>query len=79
MAGARVSSITPKSPADVAKLKVGDVILRVNNVRVEDDGHLVNLISLLPIGDDAELLVQRSGRPATFRVKVGNRNEYERE
>jgi serine protease Do len=77
--GARVTDITPNSPAEIALLKVGDVIMKVDGLRVEDDDHLVNLISLKPVGKEVELLVYRSGKPFVVRVRVGDRDQFEPE
>jgi serine protease Do len=77
--GARVSGITPDSPAAKASIRVGDVILRYDNARIEDDGHLVNLVSLTPVEKEVSLTIYREGRPVTLRVKVGDRGNYEPE
>jgi serine protease Do len=75
--GARVTGITPKSPAERARLQVNDVILKVNDAHIEDDSHLVNYVSLIPLGDDITLLVWRDGKQITVKAKVGNRADYE--
>ena len=77
--GARVSGITPNSPAAHAELKVGDVITQFNNTRIEDDGHLVNLVSLTAIEKEISLVLYREGRPVSLRVKVGDRGQFEPE
>jgi serine protease Do len=77
--GARVSGITPNSPAAHAELKVGDVIMQFNNTRIEDDGHLVNLVSLTPVEKEVALVLYREGRPVSVRVKVGDRGQFEPE
>ena len=75
--GARINAITPKSPAEVAKLKVGDVILSYDGTRIEDDTHLINLVSLTPVGTEAELRVLRGTEILAVKVTVGNRAEIE--
>jgi serine protease Do len=77
--GARVSGITPESPAEKAALRVGDVILRYNEARIEDDGHLINLVSVTPVAEEVPLLIYREGRPLTVRVRVGDRGIFEPE
>jgi serine protease Do len=77
--GARVSGITPDSPAAKAAIRVGDVILKYDNARIEDDGHLVNLVSLTPVEKEVSLMIYREGRPVSIRVKVGDRGNYEPE
>ncbi len=77
--GARVKSITGESPAEEANLQVGDVILEVDDVQVEDDDHLVNLIALKSVGEEVKLVVYRSGKSITVTVRVGDRGKFERE
>ncbi len=76
--GARVSAITPSSPAAAAKLKVGDVILEFDSINIEDDDHLVNLVSLTPVDKAVPLIVYREGKNISIRVKVGDRGQYAR-
>ena len=72
--GARIKSVTRNSAAEDAKLKKGDVILEFDGVRIEDDDHLINQVSVTPIGKDVALRVFRSGRPVTVRVRVRERS-----
>jgi len=71
--GARVTGVNPKSPAELADLKIGDVILQYDNIRIEDDDHLVNLVSLTPVGKEVGLVVVRGGKAMQMKVNVGNR------
>lgn len=75
--GARVTAITPKSPAEFAKIQVGDIILEFDGIRIEDDSHLINLVSLTPVEKEVELELLRDGEPQSLRVKVGNRSDIE--
>jgi serine protease Do len=75
--GARVNAITPKSPAEAAKIKIGDVILAFDGTSIDDDTHLINLVSLTPVGTEVELRVLRGTEIMTVKVKVGNRSEIE--
>ena len=75
-AGARVNAITPKSPAEAAKLQVGDVILQFNGVAVEDDGHLVNLVSLTPVGRKVTIVIFRNRAAMTLQVEVADRSKF---
>jgi serine protease Do len=71
--GARVSGITRNSPAEQARILVGDVILEFDGIRVEDDMHLINLVSLTPVQKEVEVRLLREGRPVGLRVRVANR------
>jgi serine protease Do len=79
MEGARVSGITAGSPAELANIRVGDVILRFEGQRIEDDGHLVNLVSNTPVEKEVSLTIFRDGKSVPLRVKVGDRVRYEPE
>ncbi|MCH2180714.1 MAG: trypsin-like peptidase domain-containing protein [Mariniblastus sp.] len=72
--GARVSAITPNSPAGQVDLQVGDIILEFEGRKVANDSHLVTEVSLTPIGTTVELSVFRKGGIRKVQVKVGDRN-----
>jgi serine protease Do len=74
--GARINGITPDSPAAAAKLRVGDVILQFDNVPVEDDGHLVNLVSLTPVGKKVSLVIFRDRTPITVQVQLADHAKF---
>ena len=59
----------------MAKIQVGDVILEFDGTRIEDDNHLINLVSLTPVNKEVEVRLLRGGRPVTLRVRVANRTE----
>lgn len=71
--GARVTAITTGSAADKAKVKVGDVIVRLGRTWVESDSHLVNQVSLTEIGKPVPMLVYRDGETVELTVRVGVR------
>jgi serine protease Do len=48
--GARVLQVYEKTPAARAALQLDDVILEFNGIEVQDENHLINLVSLTPIG-----------------------------
>lgn len=74
--GSHITAITPSSPAEEAKLQVDDVILQFNGVRIENDAHLVNLVSLTPVGRQVPLVVFRDRKVVTLLVKVGDRSKF---
>ena len=69
--GARVTRITPGSPAEVAKLQAGDIVLRYNGVRIDNDSHLISLVSLTEVGKEVLLQVFRDRRAIDVPVRVG--------
>ncbi len=74
--GARITGITGDSPAKAAELRVNDVILRFENTPVEDDAHLVNLVSLTEIGKKVRLEVFRDRKSIIVEVAVGDRGRF---
>jgi serine protease Do len=77
--GARVSGITRSSPAEQARILVGDIILEFDGMRIEDDMHLINLVSLTPVQKEVDVRLLRDGRPLSLRVRVANRSQMPRE
>jgi serine protease Do len=73
--GARVTGVTARSPAEKAKLQLGDIILQFNEQVVEDDDHLINLVSLTPVNKEIELTLIRDMQTVRVRVRVGNRSD----
>lgn len=74
--GARVTKITPDSPATAAKLQVGDVIIQFNKILVEDDAHLVNMVNLTEVGKEVSLVVFRERESILVKVRVGDRSRF---
>ena len=71
--GTRVTGITRSSPAEHARIQVGDVILEFDGTRIEDDMHLINLVSLTPVNKEVEVRLIRDGQPISLRLRVANR------
>ncbi|HZZ30118.1 MAG TPA: trypsin-like peptidase domain-containing protein [Pirellulales bacterium] len=74
--GARLAGVVSKSPAEAAKLQRDDIILEFNGVPIEDDSHLMFLVSLIEVGKDVPITVFRAGQPIHLSVKVGDRADY---
>jgi serine protease Do len=73
--GALVSQIAEKSPAAAAQLRERDVILLYNDVAIEDDGHLMNLVSVTPAGKAVPVVIFREGQTVTVKVTVVERGQ----
>jgi S1-C subfamily serine protease len=71
LVGTRVSRVEPQSPAEKADLRVNDVILEFNGVRIEQDTHLISLVKLAEVGSEVELLVLRDGKLMRVRAEIG--------
>jgi serine protease Do len=71
--GAWVDRVHPGSPAAAGGLKGGDVVVRFNGVEIFDLNHLINMVSMAPIGQAAEVVVWRGGKLDALRITVGER------
>jgi len=72
--GAWVDKVFPASPAFEAGLRDGDVILQFRGVEVHDLNHLINMVSMAPIGQPAALVVWRGKQRVNLHVTVGDRD-----
>ena len=77
--GARISGITANSPAAKADLKVGDVVLKFDGHRIDDDSHLVNLVSMTKVGRSVDVIVYRDRKLHTVSVVVQDRSKFHSE
>jgi len=59
-------------PAKKAGLRAGDVILRVNNVKIKDTTQLKEVLKKLPENKVVPLLVQRRGSPLFLALTLGS-------
>jgi putative serine protease PepD len=75
--GVRVSAVPAGSPAAKAKVKVGDVIVAVNSVRVPDSATLVYEVQRHRAGDEVTLSVTRAGKKLNLAVTLGRFNVSE--
>ena len=75
--GAHVAGVTKGSPADVAGIQTDDVILEVDGTAIEDDDHLVSVVSVTPTDRTVTLVVFRSGERMSLRMPVASREQFE--
>ncbi|MBI1387605.1 MAG: PDZ domain-containing protein [bacterium] len=71
--GAFVKEVLSDSPSKNAGVEEGDLILRVDGVKVHDSGHLINLVTDRRAGDKVELLLLRKGEQLTKTVTLAER------
>ena len=76
--GALVKEVRPKSPAFFANLKSNDLIIGFDGKVVEDDDHLVNLVSMAPVDSVVNLDIIRTRKPLRISIKVGKRANFEK-
>lgn len=75
--GARVADITTDSPAEAANLKRGDVILTYEGQTIEDDSHLVQAVSMTPVGSKVWLDVYRDGQTIRLSTTLQDRHRFD--
>jgi serine protease DegQ len=71
--GSLIAGVLRDSPADLAGLKAGDVLLAINDKEVIDSSGMLNIIAALKPNDKAELKIARAAKEITVSVAVGKR------
>ena len=75
--GVLIISVTEDGPADKAGLEKDDVVIRVDNKKVEDPQDLKNIIGFTPPDTDVEFIIIRGGKEKKVMVKVGSLQDSE--
>ena len=73
--GARVNQVFENSPASKAGLQFDDVVLNFDGIDVQDHDHLINLVSLSPIGKQIRMSVWRSQRRISMSIVLADRSD----
>ncbi|WP_371188070.1 Do family serine endopeptidase [Thalassotalea maritima] len=68
--GGFVSQVTPKSAADEAGIKAGDIIVEVNGRTVRSFNELRGKIGSIGAGNEVEITILRDGKRKTFDVTL---------
>jgi serine protease Do len=74
--GAKINGISPRTPAEAAKLQPGDIILEFNHIPIDDDGQLVNVVSMTEVGATVPLLIFRNRETLTLQIQIHDRAKY---
>ena len=69
--GVLVNQVMPKSPAEAAGLKVGDLILSVDGKAIKDPRELQRIIADVDIGKSIEVQILREKEKRTIRAQIG--------
>jgi len=75
--GALVKGVTPGSPAETAGFLPNDLIVRFNEVPVDDDSHLVNLVSMTPVEKLVSVHFWRRNQLLSVDVRLADRGQFE--
>jgi serine protease Do len=73
MMGAKITMVTSRSPADAAKLQPGDIILEFNHIPIDDDGQLVNVVSMAEVSATVPILIFRNRETLTLQIEIQDR------
>lgn len=73
--GCRIERVDERGPAFKAGLQVGDIVLRINGVPVEDADGYAARVRESKIGTELHLRIKRNGTEMTLTVKVGERGQ----
>lgn len=68
--GAIISQVEPKSPAEAAGVKAGDIVVALNGDPLRSSADLRNRVGLVPVGEDVRLTVLRDGKKLEMTVKI---------
>lgn len=77
--GAKVDRINSDTPAARAGLRIDDVILSFEGIDVQDENHLINLVSLTAVGKKVTLVVFRDGEKIDVEVLLSDRAKFDQQ
>jgi serine protease Do len=75
--GARVVEVYKDTPAQRSGLKFDDVVVSFDGVEVQDENHLINLVSLSDVSRKIKVVLFREGKYMTIEVEVDDRSQFE--
>ncbi len=73
--GVIVTNIIRNSPAAKAGIKIGDIILKVNNYRIDDEEMLIGVLQEFRTNDVITLHIIRENQPMIIKMKLESRND----
>ncbi|MEA1981562.1 MAG: trypsin-like peptidase domain-containing protein [candidate division Zixibacteria bacterium] len=76
--GVKIDSVFQNSPADLAGIKSGDIILNFNEQDIKDSDELRVLVATLESGSDVPVEIVRDGERLHFNTSVADRKAMER-
>jgi serine protease Do len=76
--GARVLEVYQNTPAASAGIRVNDVILDFDGISIQDENHLIHIVSLTELNRAIRLRVLREGREITLQITLIERPDPQR-
>jgi S1-C subfamily serine protease len=68
--GVRITAVAPDSPAELAGVKPSDVVVSVNDRKVDTQAQMVTLMRQLPSDSEVTLRVKRGGEYRSLKAKL---------
>ncbi len=69
--GALVAKVIAKSPAEKGGLKIGDIIVKFKDQKIETSAELPPIVGMTPINQKSSVEIIRQGKKKTIVVKIG--------
>ena len=69
--GAMIAGTNDGGPADKAKIRPGDIVIRFNNQDVKEMRNLPRIVAETAIGQEVPVIVWRDGKEVTLTITVG--------
>ena len=73
--GAMVMEVVKGDPADLAGIQANDIILEINDRKVETSRDLTTIVAGISVGEKVKILVLRNNKKQTFTVDIAKRPE----
>lgn len=77
--GALIAQVNENSPAELAGLKAGDVIIQINDTKINQATQVRNVISMLRVGSIAKIKVKRNGQEMVVTANVTDAKQLEQQ
>jgi S1-C subfamily serine protease len=77
--GLLIIRVEPDSPAEHAGILVGDILLKLNDHKLEDANDLLEGLMGVAVGEAVSASLLRGGKPETIKVTVGERPQRQNE
>ncbi|MBN1971447.1 MAG: trypsin-like peptidase domain-containing protein [Candidatus Delongbacteria bacterium] len=74
--GILITSVSSGTPAEEAGLKTDDIIIKLNNKKIDGFEKFRMNVASLPPGEKVELTVLRNGDEKTFDIELADRGEF---
>ena len=68
--GALITQVVQDSPAELAGIEEGDVIVKFDNKKISDPSNLRNIVSLMPPGSKSDIVIFRNGDKKILKVTL---------